>query len=450
MNESSVPDIATVASPPRQSLTYEDLQVSDDPIGAGGQAVVYEAIVTGSGEPSKVALKEPQYSGTLTAKTSEAFLQEASTWQNINRREQEKPRWNNYEHIVGVIDTGETNLPWIAMEYMDGGDLADRLDNAPNGLPVDEALWICECLCRGVEIAHEIGIAHLDIKPANVLFRQSAEGTWDVPKIADWGVARVLAEETGTMDAMSIEYAAPEQFKPKEYGDPDSLSDQYQIGAVLYATLTGEPPYTGSNANIMSEVLLGDGPTPPSCIRDELSDSIDAVVTTAMSHQKNNRYRNIAELEQALKSLRTGEEGAVISDQSTTPVSDENKTTSEDRQQSKSKSKDNENQSNDFNEKDSPFDVSKDWKHINPNQSHFDACPECDSEPVWFGKLNGSRHLKCESCESEWKKEDNEEKEKKGKWIFTYTKTVTNTGWREIRGPNEGKFQSRSDWREQI
>lgn len=144
------------------------------------------------------------------------------------------------------------------------------------------------------------------MKPKNVLFRQTPNGTWDVPKLADWGVARVLAEETGTMNEKSVEYAAPEQFDPSEFGDPDSLTDLYQVGAVVYTMLTGEPPYTGSSTQIMREVVLGDGPDPPSRLRSEPTEAIDVAVTTAMAQQKANRYRSLQDLERTLRPIRTG------------------------------------------------------------------------------------------------------------------------------------------------
>jgi outer membrane protein assembly factor BamB len=304
MTYSPVPNLSVVTSPAQHSLSYRDLEIAEEPIGVGGQAVVYEATVTESGAPSKVALKEPKHEQTITTEAVESFFQEANTWQTIDQREREKPRWSEYEHIVGIVDTGEKPFPWIAMEYMDGGDLENRLDDAPDGLPVDESLWIGECLCRGLEIADELGYSHLDVKPRNILFRQTPEGIWDVPKLADWGVARTLAEQTGTMEAQTIPYSAPEQFEPSEFGDPDSLTDLYQVGAVVYTMLTGEPPYTGSNRQIMRKVL-GDGPTPPSHHRSELSELIDVTVTMAMAKNKSDRFRGLHVFEQALQAVRT-------------------------------------------------------------------------------------------------------------------------------------------------
>ena len=321
VTDSQVPNLSIVASPPRQSLTYEDLKISEEPLGVGGQAVVYKATVTGSETPSKVALKEPKRAGTITDEVSESFLQEAETWQTIDRREREKPRWSEYEHIVGIVDIGgfepsENAYPWIAMEYMDGRDLKNRLANASGGLPVDEALWIGECLCRGLEIASQLGFSHLDVKPENILFRQTHEGTWDVPKLADWGVARVLAEETGTVQAQTIRYSAPEQFEPSEFGDPDSLTDLYQVGAVVYAMLIGEPPYTGSNTQVMREIVLGEGPAQPSQHRSDLSEAVDVAVTMALHKEKTDRYRGLQHFEEALRAVRTdGRIPAVIANQ---------------------------------------------------------------------------------------------------------------------------------------
>ena len=173
-----IPDVSSVASPPRRSISYADLQTGGDPIGAGGNAVVYEATLPDADSPDCVAVKEPPTNlDTLNFDTIQPLLDEAETWEMLDRYEREKPRWTDSEHIVGIVDYGEHNsVPWIAMEYMNGGSLQDRLDQQPEGLPLNEALWVGECICRGIELAHNYGIAHLDLKPANVLFRKTADG----------------------------------------------------------------------------------------------------------------------------------------------------------------------------------------------------------------------------------------------------------------------------------
>ena len=203
MADDRVPDITAVASPPQCEIKITDLNIGKQ-LGTGGHAVVHEARLPDRPEIDRLALKEPWVrgsEGTLNQHAVEQFLREAENWAEIDQREREKHRWRHSEHFVGVIDVGDRQ-PWIAMEYMDAGSLDERLEGA-DGLPLDEALWIGECLCSGLEIAHSLGIAHLDLKPANVLFRETPDDQWNVPKISDWGLARTLVDETGTMEMMS-------------------------------------------------------------------------------------------------------------------------------------------------------------------------------------------------------------------------------------------------------
>ena len=306
MSDSRIPDLSAVASPPRRELDYRTIDAGQSPVDAGGQAVVYEAAVPDDAPPDRIALKEPSDDhGTVTGDVVDAFLDEASTWAMLDRHERETPRWAGSEHVVGIVDTG-TKLPWIAMEYMDGGDLADRLDGT-DGLPLDEALWIGECVCRGIELAHNYGVAHLDVKPANVLFRETGTDSWNVPKLADWGLARSLLEQNDTVDGLSVRYAAPEQFEPDEFGEPDMLTDVYQTGAVVYALLTGRPPYVGNQMSVMYEVVAGDTPSPPSSHRDDVPPAVDALVSIALETGKRDRYDAIQIFRQALSAARTGQ-----------------------------------------------------------------------------------------------------------------------------------------------
>lgn len=304
------PDVSAVASPPRRALSPAEV----DPdagrlIDAGGQAQVYELVLDGVAQVDRVAVKQPSGAETLDRDDVAAFLEEAETWSRLDSIERRKPRWEGYDHIVGVIDAGETS-PWIAMEYMDGGSLRDRLDANPDGLPVDEALWVGEAVCRGLEVAHSRGVAHLDLKPANVLFRETSDGVWDVPKVADWGLARVLFEQTGSIDGLTATYAAPEQLEPEEFGEPDELTDVYAAGAVVYEMLTGDPPHTGGRLQLMRKILSGEEPEPPSERRPAVDPALDSVVLKALAAEKRDRYPGITHLQQALRSVRTGSAAA--------------------------------------------------------------------------------------------------------------------------------------------
>lgn len=435
MSDDQIPDLSAFASPPRRSIEYQDIP-EGDPIGSGGQAMVSSVELTDQTPPTQIAIKEPLADGQTTDTGDiQAFLDEADTWKTVDQREREKPRWKEYEHIVGVVDTGET-IPWIAMEYMDGGSLADRLEGNPNGLPIDEALWIGECVCKGVEIAHNYGIAHLDLKPANVLFSETQGDNWDVPKVADWGLARVLAEQTGTMEALSIQYAAPEQFNPDEFGDPDTLTDVYQVGALVYAMITGEPLYTGSQPDVMRQVLSNDPPVSPGNIRSDLPVGLDELVSMSIEPEKSDRCRSIETLEQALNAIRTDTQlppqvAALIdspkhgtannhtqqatieadgtSADSADTTTETNQTTAATPAHTGDNSRDAENSPQPEQGGESysestvkPGEVNKKKKTTKLGE----VCPMCGSEnSIWKGNtVNTDPLLFCESCETKWSK----------------------------------------------
>ena len=284
-----IPSPEAVRSPKRRNLSPEDFQTIEN-LGGGGQAVIKKVRLPDSKAlPGGVALRGPATQETITPEAVEEFLEHAETWAMIDARERDKQRWERSEHIVGVIDTGD-HLPWIAMEYMNGGDLTELLEEHPDGLPVAQAVWVGECVCKGLEIAHNLGRVHLDVKPGNVLLKQTDGWPW--PKLADWGLARTLARETGTMEGLSVEYASPEQFDSSTFGDPDHLTDIYQTGALVYTLLTGRPPVTGSRTEIVATALTEESIPVPSERRPELPAVVDATVGLALERQKTERYRS--------------------------------------------------------------------------------------------------------------------------------------------------------------
>ncbi|QGX94704.1 hypothetical protein EI982_07795 [Haloplanus rallus] len=262
-------------------VDYADL-TEQEPLGRGGNADVYRATVRG-GEP--VAVKEPRMSGTLHSEAVDRMLAEAETWDKLD----------DHDHVVGVVDYGAEPLPWIAMEYMDAGDLSARAGE----LDLAQALWTAEAITEGVRHAHRRGVAHLDLKPANVLFR-SVEGAWDVPKVADWGLSKHLLEHSKSVEGLSPQYAAPEQFDT-DRGAADDITDVYQLGAVLYELFTGRPPFEGDPTGVMHRVL-NEEPTPPSEVAD-VPPALDDVLLTALATAKVDRYDSVLYLRDAFRDL---------------------------------------------------------------------------------------------------------------------------------------------------
>jgi hypothetical protein len=275
----------TILSVPRLSLSYDDIE-KGEPLGSGGNADVYHATTATPDGDIELALKEPRMSGTLHTDTIERMLEEAETWQQLD----------DNDHIVSVVDYGSEPLPWIAMEYMDAGHLGERAGK----ISFEQALWTALAVTRAVRHAHNRGVAHLDLKPTNILFR-SVEDAWDVPKVADWGLSKHLLEHSKSVEGMSPHYAAPEQFDSEEYGATDNVTDVYQLGAVFYELFTGRPPFEGKTFEVINKIQ-SDQPTPPSEVAD-LPDELDEILLTALATEKENRYEHVLYLRDDLEEL---------------------------------------------------------------------------------------------------------------------------------------------------
>lgn len=250
---------------------------------------VYKATHPDIDQP--VVLKGPNWDATRDREKLKIIIQEAHKWQ----------RFASADHVVTLINSGDSiEQPWIVMEYMDGGDLTDRIGD----LSVEQAIWTGLAIVHGVYSAHRKAVQHLDIKPSNVLF-QSMDDTWDIPKVADWGESQtVVASESST--AFTPKYAAPEQhLKEKRNlvekhdiewsrfnGDTTEI-DQYQLGVVLYELLTGEFPFDTANHSI-EDAKFEQDPHPPSELVTDLPPSADVSILRALETDPRDRYPNLA------------------------------------------------------------------------------------------------------------------------------------------------------------
>lgn len=219
---------ATPPRPQRESIGSYAIVAE---LGRGGMGIVYQAQDRRLGRV--VALKvilAGDHAGALERRRFQVEVESAGKLQHPN--------------IVQVYEVGEDNgRPFMSMEFCPGGSLEDQIRDQPQ--PPREAAQIVAALADGLHDAHQAGIVHRDVKPANVLL--AANGT---PKLADFGLAKSLNDEDGLTQTGaimgSLGYMAPEQALGHTR-DATPATDIYSLGALLYKLLTGRPPFQGAN-----------------------------------------------------------------------------------------------------------------------------------------------------------------------------------------------------------
>jgi serine/threonine protein kinase len=267
-------------------------------IAKGGMAEVYRAKTVGvSGFEKEVCVKKILPHLTEDESFVSMFINEAKLAATLT-----------YANIVSVHDlcVSASGEYFIVMEYVHGKDLSDVIRAAQlagREVPPEIAIFVLRELCKGLYYAHTktdssgapLGIIHRDISPHNVLVSHMGE-----VKITDFGIAK--ASSIANKTAIGIlkgkyGYMSPEQAR----GQPlDHRSDVFNAGIVLYEVLVGERCFAGSSdfstLNLMRNAVV----TPPTKINAKLSRDLEAIVLKALAADRNERYRDALELEQAL------------------------------------------------------------------------------------------------------------------------------------------------------
>jgi serine/threonine-protein kinase len=260
-------------------------------LGRGTMGVVYRAYDPELGRDVALKVIRPNLEDAEPRKYEQRFLNEARSAARLS-----------HPAIVVVHDVGRDPVSgtlFMALELLRGRTLQAILgERGP--LPWREALALVERVAEGLHHAHERGIVHRDVKPANVMVLESGE-----PKIMDFGIAKVEASQltaAGQLFGTPL-YMSPEQVRA---GPVDGRSDLFSLGSVLYELLTGRRAFGSDSVHgIVLQVVQSD-PRPPSSLVPGIPADVDRVVTRCLAKDPQRRYPNGRALAEEVRAVLSG------------------------------------------------------------------------------------------------------------------------------------------------
>ena len=261
-------------------------------VGRGGMAEVYEGSDTRLGR-------------TVAVKLLKADLANDESFEEKFRQEAQASARMAHPTIVRVYDAGEEvsedefgnerKVPFIVMEFVKGTLLRDLIHEGE--VTTEKAVKYTSSMLTALEVSHNAGIIHRDMKPANVMVVGN-----DQVKVMDFGIARAVTDNSATKAATmgilgTAQYFSPEQARGEAV---DLRTDLYSTGVILYEMLAGRPPFKGESAVSVAYQHVSEAVTPPSEHNPAVSKELDAVVMKSMEKGREARYQTAEEFRQDL------------------------------------------------------------------------------------------------------------------------------------------------------
>jgi serine/threonine-protein kinase len=270
--------------------SFDDYELLEE-VGRGGMGVVYRARQTSLDRT--VAVKMLLRRDLATAADLARFRSEAEAAARLD-----------HPGIVSIFEVGECGgHPFYSMRFIEGTTLAKRL--AVGSVPPREAATILARVAEAVDAAHRGGVLHRDLKPSNILIDAAGK-----PHVSDFGLAkRIEADQDVTHTGAILGtpcYMSPEQAAGSR-GDVGPTSDVWSLGAILYQTLTGRPPFQAANPmDTLLAVLESDPPIPRS-LDPGVNRDLEMIALKSLQKPQDLRYASAADLAADLRAFLAGE-----------------------------------------------------------------------------------------------------------------------------------------------
>ncbi|GGR74180.1 serine/threonine-protein kinase PksC [Streptomyces humidus] len=231
----------------------------------------------------------------VAVKTLHTELGREQAFRERFRREAQAVAKLTHTNIVSVFDTGEDDVdglttPYIVMEYIEGRPLGSVLDedvHRQGAMPADKALKITADVLAALEISHEMGLVHRDIKPGNVMMTKRG-----VVKVMDFGIARAMQSGVTSMTQTGMVVGTPQYLSPEQAlgRGVDARSDLYSVGIMLFQLVTGRLPFEADSPLAIAYAHVQEEPVAPSSVNRALPPAVDALVARALKKNPNERF----------------------------------------------------------------------------------------------------------------------------------------------------------------